>query len=185
MTKEAEERFQREEALRREETVDMLEQAITNYVVEVTHNHDLDHILSERSYTILQAVGDLERIGDHAENLVELTDYCMVNKIEISDVANDGLREMMETVQQAVSNSLLALRNNNALLAREVIDMDDEVDRMEADLRKGHITRLNAGACSATAGAAYLDMLSNLERIGDHAVNIAQIVLEREKTEKK
>ncbi|MBO5140421.1 MAG: hypothetical protein J6B76_07205, partial [Peptococcaceae bacterium] len=53
------------------------------------------------------------------------------------------------------------------------------------DLRKGHITRLNAGACSATAGAAYLDMLSNLERIGDHAVNIAQIVLEREKTEKK
>ena len=173
------------EALRREETVDMLEQAITNYVVEVTHNHDLDHILSERSYTILQAVGDLERIGDHAENLVELTDYCMANKIEISDVANDGLREMMETVQQAVSNSLLALRNNNALLAREVIDMDDEVDRMEADLRKGHITRLNAGACSATAGAAYLDMLSNLERIGDHAVNIAQIVLEREKTEKK
>ncbi|MBP3342196.1 MAG: Na/Pi cotransporter family protein, partial [Peptococcaceae bacterium] len=173
------------EALRREETVDMLEQAITNYVVEVTHNHDLDHILSERSYTILQAVGDLERIGDHAENLVELTDYCMVNKIEISDEANDGLREMMETVQQAVSNSLLALRNNNALLAREVIDMDDEVDRMEADLRKGHITRLNAGACSATAGAAYLDMLSNLERIGDHAVNIAQIVLEREKTEKK
>ncbi|MBQ2836514.1 MAG: Na/Pi cotransporter family protein, partial [Peptococcaceae bacterium] len=173
------------EALRREETVDMLEQAITNYVVEVTHNHDLDHILSERSYTILQAVGDLERIGDHAENLVELTDYCMANKIEISDVANDGLREMMETVQQAVSNSLLALRNNNALLAREVIDMDDEVDRMEVDLRKGHITRLNAGACSATAGAAYLDMLSNLERIGDHAVNIAQIVLEREKTEKK
>lgn len=173
------------EALRREETVDMLEQAITNYVVEVTHSHDLDHILSERSVTILQAVGDLERIGDHAENLVELTDYCMENHIEISDMANDGLREMMEAVQKAVSDALLALRNNNALVAREVIDTDDEIDRMEIDLRKGHIARLNAGACSATAGAAYLDMLSNLERIGDHAVNIAQIVIEREKTAKR
>jgi phosphate:Na+ symporter len=172
------------EALRREETVDMLEQAITNYVVEVTQNHDLDRVLSERSHTILQAVGDLERIGDHAENLVELTDYCMENNIEISDVANDGLREMMEAVQKALSDSLLALRNNNALLAREVIDTDDEVDRMEATLRKGHIARLNAGACNATAGAVYLDMLSNLERIGDHAVNIAQIVLERERTAK-
>ena len=172
------------EALRREETVDMLEQAITNYVVEVTQNHDLDRVLSERSHTILQAVGDLERIGDHAENLVELTDYCMENNIEISDVANDGLREMMEAVQKALTDSLLALRNNNALLAREVIDTDDEVDRMEATLRKGHIARLNAGACNATAGAVYLDMLSNLERIGDHAVNIAQIVLERERTAK-
>ena len=55
---------------------------------------------------------------------------------------------------------------------------------MEATLRKGHIARLNAGACNATAGAVYLDMLSNLERIGDHAVNIAQIVLERERTAK-
>lgn len=173
------------EALRREETVDMLEQAITNYVVEVTHNHDLDQVLSKRSYMLLQAVGDLERIGDHAENLIELTDYCLENKIEMSKSANDGLREMMELVQDAVRDALEALRNNNRDLAIKVIEQDDRVDVMEVELRKGHIARLNAGACSAGAGAVYLDILSNLERIGDHAVNLAQEVLEQGKKAEK
>ncbi len=167
------------ESLKREETVDMLEQAVTNYVVEVTHNHDLDQVLSKRSYMLLQGVGDLERIGDHAENLIELTDYCLENKIEISKDANQGLREMMQLVQSAVRDSLEALRNNDRDLAIKVIEQDDRVDVMEVELRKGHIARLNAGACSAGAGAVYLDILSNLERIGDHAVNLAQEVLEQ------
>ncbi|MBR4943988.1 MAG: Na/Pi cotransporter family protein [Peptococcaceae bacterium] len=167
------------ESLKREETVDMLEKAITSYVVEVTHNHDLDQVLSKRSYMLLQAVGDLERIGDHAENLIELTDYCMENKIEMSQGANDGLREMMEMVQDAVRDSLDALRNNDRDLAIKVIEQDDRIDVMEVELRKGHISRLNAGACSAGAGAVYLDILSNLERIGDHAVNLAQEVLDQ------
>lgn len=169
----------KKESMQREETVDMLEQAITNYVVEVTHNHDLDQILSERSYMLLQAVGDLERIGDHAENLIELTDYCRENKIEMSKEANDGLREMMQLVERAVRDSLDALRNNDRDLAIKVIEQDDRVDVMEVELRKGHIARLNAGACSAGAGAVYLDILSNLERIGDHAVNLAQEVLDK------
>lgn len=169
------------ESLKREETVDMLEQAITNYVVEVTHNHDLDQVLSKRSYMLLQAVGDLERIGDHAENLIELTDYCRENKIEMSKEANEGLREMMRMVESAVRDSLEAIRNNNRDLAIKVIEQDDRVDVMEVELRKGHIARLNAGACSAGAGAVYLDILSNLERIGDHAVNLAQEVLEQGK----
>lgn len=166
------------EALRRENTVDILEQAITQYVIDATYGHDVNHTLSQRSYMILQAVGDLERVGDHAENLVELTDYCLENKIEMSKEANDRLREMMQMVEKALADSLTALRNNNVDLAQKVIEQDDIIDEMESDLRKGHITRLNAGACSAAAGAVYLDILSNLERIGDHAVNLAQAVIE-------
>lgn len=168
----------KEEALRRENIVDILEQAITHYVIDATYGHDVNHVLSQRSYMILQAVGDLERVGDHAENLVELTDYCKENKIEMSKEANEGLREMMQAVNKAMADSLTALRNNNVILARQVIEQDDIIDDMESDLRKGHIARLNAGACSAAAGAVYLDILSNLERIGDHAVNLAKAVLE-------
>ncbi len=168
----------KEEALRRENIVDILEQAITHYVIDATYGHDVNHVLSQRSYMILQAVGDLERVGDHAENLVELTDYCKENKIEMSKEANEGLREMMQAVNKAMADSLTALRNNNVTLARQVIEQDDIIDDMESDLRKGHIARLNAGACSAAAGAVYLDILSNLERIGDHAVNLAKAVLE-------
>lgn len=168
----------KEEALRRENIVDILEQAITHYVIDATYGHDVNHVLSQRSYMILQAVGDLERVGDHAENLVELTDYCKENKIEMSKEANEGLREMMQAVNKAMADSLTALRNNNVTLAQQVIEQDDIIDDMESDLRKGHIARLNAGACSAAAGAVYLDILSNLERIGDHAVNLAKAVLE-------
>lgn len=168
----------KEEALRRENIVDILEQAITNYVIEATHGHEINHALSQRSYMILQVIGDLERVGDHAENLVELTDYCQENKIEMSDEANNSLREMMHLVQKALADSMTALRNNNVVLAKEVILQDDIIDQMENDLRKGHIVRLNAGSCSAAAGAVYLDILSNLERIGDHAVNLAQAVIE-------
>ena len=117
-------------------------------------------------------------MGDHAENLVELTDYCRENKIKMSDEANKKLSEMMHLVEKALVDSLTSLRNNNVELAKKVIEQDDIIDSMENELRKGHITRLNAGACSAVAGAVYLDILSNLERIGDHAVNLAQAVLE-------
>ncbi len=171
----------KEEALRRENIVDILEQAITHYVIDATYGHDVNHVLSQRSYMILQAVGDLERVGDHAENLVELTDYCRENKIEMSKEANEGLREMMQAVNKAMTDSLTALRNNNVALAKQVIEQDDRIDDMENNLRKGHIARLNAGSCSAMAGAVYLDILSNLERIGDHAVNLAQAVLEDQK----
>ena len=85
---------------------------------------------------------------------------------------------MMHLVEKALVDSLTSLRNNNVELAKKVIEQDDIIDSMENELRKGHITRLNAGACSAAAGAVYLDILSNLERIGDHAVNLAQAVLE-------
>ncbi|MFR6292115.1 MAG: Na/Pi cotransporter family protein, partial [Peptococcaceae bacterium] len=126
----------KEEALRRENIVDILEQAITHYVIDATYGHDVNHVLSQRSYMILQAVGDLERVGDHAENLVELTDYCKENKIEMSKEANEGLREMMQAVNKAMADSLTALRNNNVTLAQQVIEQDDIIDDMESNLRK-------------------------------------------------
>lgn len=166
------------EALLRENAIDVLEQEITKFVIAATNNREMSHVLTERSHLILQAIGDLERVGDHAENLVELTDYCLENKIVISQEANAMLRSMFQEVEQAFGDSLSALRNNNKEIARQVIQRDDIIDNMETELRKGHISRLNAGKCSAGAGAVYLDLLSNLERIGDHAVNIAKYVLD-------
>lgn len=167
----------RDMALSREDAVDSLEQRITQYVIEATYNRDISPGLSNRSFMILQVVGDLERIGDHAENLVELADYCNENRIGISKEAMDSLKEMVVHVEKAFSDSLLAMKTNNSELARSVIALDDVIDQMENDLRKGHITRLNEGKCSGSAGAIYLDILSNLERIGDHAVNIAKYVI--------
>ena len=161
-----------------EEAINALELDITNYVIEATFKKDLSAGLSNRSYIILQSVGDLERIGDHAKNILEQAEYCLENNIVLSESALESLKTMFNYVGQTLRDSLEALRTGNQELAKEVIDFDDMIDQMEVCLRKGHIERLNAGKCSGSAGAVYLDLISSLERIGDHGVNIAKYVLE-------
>lgn len=161
-----------------EEAINALELDITNYVIDATFKKDLSAGLSNRSYIILQSVGDLERIGDHAKNILEQAEYCLENNIVLSESALESLKTMFNYVGQTLRDSLEALRTGNQELAKEVIDFDDMIDQMEVCLRKGHIERLNAGKCSGSAGAVYLDLISSLERIGDHGVNIAKYVLE-------
>jgi phosphate:Na+ symporter len=86
----------------------------------------------------------------------------------------DGMFELtIETVKKAVAS----LDNNDHQLAREVAEKEDMIDKMERKLRKQHILRLNEGSCSGQAGIVFVDIISNLERVGDHAVNIAEAVL--------
>lgn len=167
----------KQSAIRLEDVVDQLEQEITNYVVKATSGKKLDNELYRHSYIILQAVGDLERVGDHAENLIELTDYAQENNVEFSDTAMDDLEQMINAVKEILATSLQALKTESRELAIKTVSSDDIIDQMEIHLRKAHITRLNEGTCNGSAGAIYLDILSNLERIGDHAVNIAGYVL--------
>lgn len=160
-----------------EDLVDRLESEITDYVVKASAGKKLDNELASRSYVILQAVGDLERVGDHGDNLVELTDYALENNVKFSDIALKDLNNMINQVKEIFLMSLEALKTEDVELAKKVVQNDDIIDQMEKDLRKAHIGRLNEGTCSGSAGAVYLDILSNLERIGDHAVNIASYVL--------
>lgn len=174
--------FHRKEEDRRiarqmEDVVDRLEIEITNYVVKATSGKKLSDSLSHRSYSILQAVGDFERVGDHSDNLVDLTNFAIENKVVFSPDALADLKEMMDQVKNIFSKSVEAFKNEDIGLAREVVKNDDIIDNMEKQLRKRHIIRLNEAACSGNAGAIYLDILSNLERIGDHSVNIAKYVL--------
>ncbi|MFZ5942731.1 MAG: Na/Pi cotransporter family protein [Bacillota bacterium] len=160
-----------------EDVVDQLEKDITEYVVKVSAGKKLTDELAKRSYVILQAVGDLERVGDHSDNLVELTDYALENNVKFSETAMEDLQLMIKKVKEILTLSLEALKTDNIQLAKQVVASDDIIDQMEKDLRRGHIGRLNEGTCNGSAGAVYLDILSNLERIGDHAVNIAGYVL--------
>ncbi|MFZ7102325.1 MAG: Na/Pi cotransporter family protein [Peptococcaceae bacterium] len=160
-----------------EDLVDQLEKDITEYVVKASAGKKLDNELAARSYVILQAVGDLERVGDHADNLVELADYAQDNNVKFSDTAIEDLQNMINQVKEILVTSLEALKTEDIELAKKVVQSDDIIDQMEKDLRKAHIGRLNEGTCNGSAGAVYLDILSNLERIGDHSVNIAGYVL--------
>ena len=104
-------------------------------------------------------------------------EYQQANKVKITDDAMSDLEVMFNLTIETVEKAIKSLDLNDTEIAREVAEKEDQIDKMERKLRKQHILRLNEGKCSGQAGIVYVDIISNLERIGDHAVNIAEAVL--------
>ncbi len=160
-----------------EAAIDKLENEITDYVLKITSHKMLTSEQSNLSYRILQVIGDIERVGDHATNLMELTDYAIESKVKFSEQANSDLMNMFEKVQEIFTMALEVLKTDDIALSERVLKYDDIIDELEISLRTGHIERLSQGACNGSYGATFLNIISNLERIGDHSVNIAKYTL--------
>ena len=153
-----------------------LDKEITNYLVTIS-SETLSEADGALHTSLMDTVRDIERIGDHFENIVELIEYKITNKINLTEHAREDLHEMFDltilTVAQAVK-SLELMDREEALV---VLQKEDQIDKMERQFRKKHIIRMNEGLCTGSAGIVFVDIISNLERIGDHAVNIAEEVL--------
>ncbi|HBV98648.1 MAG: sodium-dependent phosphate transporter [Peptococcaceae bacterium BICA1-7] len=161
----------------KEELIDRLDGRITDYIVKLSADKKMSEEQSNYASILLQAVGDLERIGDHADNIVELAVYGKENNLNFSDEAQASIRSLAELTEQTLNMALTALENRDYTLARKVIKNEVIIDNLEREFRYGHIMRLNEGICSGAEGPVFLDILSNMERVGDHAVNIAEYVL--------
>lgn len=160
-----------------EEAINNLDRVTTDYLVELSQESLSEHD-SKLHHSLFQNIRDIERVGDHFENLVELIQAKDSHRVKFSEEATQELREMYELVLDTVSLSVLALDKQSKDFAREVLSKEDRIDELERVLRKRHINRLNKGECSGQAGIIYADIISNLERVGDHAVNIAETILE-------
>ncbi len=165
-----------EVALQLEDAINNLDKKITDYLVELSRR-SLSSAESERHSLLMDTVRDIERIGDHFENIIELVDYQLANKVVISDDAMQDLEGMFNLSIKTLKDAIESLDQNDLNLAKKVKDEEDQIDQMERKLRKQHIVRLNEGLCSGQSGIVYVDIISNLERIGDHSVNIAEAVL--------
>lgn len=163
-------------ALQIEGALNNLDKEITNYLVQLSGS-SFTVMESAKHSALMDSVRDLERIGDHFENIVELVDYKISNKVIITEQAQEDLNEMFDLTLITVEQAMKALGEMDKNEAKEVIKKEDQIDRMERAYRKKHIIRLNEGLCSGSAGIVFVDIISNLERIGDHAVNIAEEVL--------
>jgi len=159
-----------------EDAINTLDKKITNYLVQISAK-PLSGADSEQHAILVDSVRDIERIGDHMENIVEIVDYQLLNRVTLSDEAQRELNEMFELTISTLTNAIESLKNFNVELAHSVIKTEEQIDKMERLLRKRHIVRLNSGNCTGDAGIIFVDIISNLERIGDHAVNIAEAVL--------
>lgn len=160
-----------------EEALNSLNAKITDYLVKLAAV-DLTEQESQEHKTLMHAINDIERIGDHVENIIELIDYKTATRITLSNGAQKELTEMYDLTRATLEKSLQTLASGDMVEARQVIEMEAKLDMLERQFRKNHVVRLNTGECDGQAGMFFVDMLSNLERIGDHAMNITEITLE-------
>ncbi|MDD2359345.1 MAG: Na/Pi cotransporter family protein [Syntrophaceticus schinkii] len=160
-----------------EEIIDELEREITFYLAKLSQK-GFSQTLSGRHTGLLHAVKDIERVGDHAENIAELAWVRIEENLPYSEFAIKELEEMYTLVSEVYKNALGALQEESKVKARLAVQVELFIDQKEKELRNSHLKRLNKGICYPTSGVIFLDIISNLERIGDHANNVAEVVLE-------
>ncbi|MDK2846258.1 MAG: phosphate:Na+ symporter [Synergistales bacterium] len=157
-----------------ERCINELTREITSFATELMQE-SLSPLQSSSLSLYVNGVGDLERVGDHAENLIELFEYKVDNHLVFSDLAMEEFNLMINKAREAVDLAVSALEEGDMEKVNAVLALEDEIDSLERELRMRHIERLNTGVCQPGAGVVFIDILSNLERIGDHANNIALI----------
>ncbi|MDD5018585.1 MAG: Na/Pi cotransporter family protein [Eubacteriales bacterium] len=164
-----------EKVFEQEQIVNFLNHEITSFMaklsaLELSSN---DALITADLFHI---VNDLERISDHAENIAEYTMTRIDNKIPFTDEAIGEIKEMHAQVMAALEDCVMAFANNDKALADEVIRIEKIVDQFEWDLKQNHVERIAKGRCTAAAGMIFTDLITNLERVSDHATNIAYYV---------
>jgi len=164
-----------EDVLKTETDINQLDRMLTSFLVEVDNLSLTEHqhlLVKNMFYTI----SDIERIGDHSENIVELAQMMIDDKIEFSKKGSADLDEITQETITAVTLALEARRTGSRKIAYQVETVENNVDKMEEEFREKHIARLSKGKCTPENGVIFLDIMNNLERVADHANNIAGYV---------
>ncbi|MCR5800261.1 MAG: Na/Pi cotransporter family protein [Lachnospiraceae bacterium] len=163
-----------------EKNIDFLNRAITNYMVKINQStlpiEDLKSIGA-----LFHVANDIERVGDHAENIVECAIMRKEKNISISKEAQIELGKMLDMVNDCYRFSVEMFAHGKDEHMQKIIELEDKIDLMERELQKSHVRRLTNNQCTPEAGMIFSDIVSGLERIGDHAVNIAFSISENEK----
>jgi len=166
------------QAAQKEAAINALEHDIIMYLVKLSQR-SLSDEQSQKLNALLNVCNDLERVGDHAENIQELAEYRIEQKLPFSALAVSELDDMHSRVRGLVQAAMQALEGDDIELAKDIMRRENEIDQMEKELRRSHINRLNENICHPSSGIVFLDIISNLERIADHANNIAEAVLKQ------
>lgn len=158
-----------------EKTINKMQSLLTEYLMKLDTLSLTDKqklILSNLYY----AVSDIERVGDHADNISENANSLLEKNVDFSDTAKEDLKKIADAALLAYDKAIEARRTGSLSLVQEVNKIEMEVDFLEDELREKHIERLVNGKCNPEAGILFLDIISNLERISDHATNLAEYI---------
>lgn len=159
-----------------EKIINTLEKEITNYLVKLS-SYELPKEDSKILSATFHVINDIERIGDHAKNIIELAIEKNENKISIEGEAREELIDMYKKTEEALDLAIYCYSNKDTVEAKKIRDIEEKIDKYEKTLRDNNIVRLNNKTCSASGSTIFLDLISNLERIGDHSTNIAESIV--------
>jgi len=160
----------------KEDVLDTIHREITSYLILVSQK-PLSPKESESLNNLMNISAHLERVGDHIENIADMAQIKINEKLPFSQKAEKDLKYIFSKVEKSLGYSIKALQEHNIEMATVVTKREDDIDRVEESLRNEHIDRLKKQICNPEAGIIYIDILSNLERIGDHAYDISLMVI--------
>ncbi|MCI8799111.1 Na/Pi cotransporter family protein [Acetatifactor muris] len=165
-----------------EENIDFLSHAITDYLVKINQTtlpiEDLKSLGA-----LFHVASDIERIGDHAENVADAAKMRRDQNISLSGEAQKELGEILDMVNTLMRYSIDMFARSDESHMQEVIDLENKVDAKEKEMQRAHVRRLAQGECTPEAGMMFSDLTSGLERVADHATNIAFAIIEAETAE--
>jgi phosphate:Na+ symporter len=161
----------------KEKIVNAMEKQLLDYMVDLT-KLSLTSEQRDKITTLMNTINDIERIGDHSDNIAELALSNIENSAKFSETAKEELNEMIELVHESYKLALLTYKTRDTDIGMKVFEKEKLINAMEKSLRKNHMQRLNEGSCVTQSGIIFLDAISNLERMGDHSVNIAESIIE-------
>lgn len=161
---------------KKEDLTDVLQKEITDFLVALSQQ-SITEETSKEVVSMMHMVSDIERVGDHCENLWTLSQRKLDQKIVFSEVALNEIAEISKLTRDFLAVIVNALEEKDTGVFDEAHRLEDAIDDLEEKLRTNHIKRLNTGECTVNSGLIFIDMLHNFEKIGDHTYNFAKAVV--------
>lgn len=161
---------------KQEDAVDNLQKEITQYLVELSQKN-LERPEAEKLPVLLHSVNDAERIGDHAINILEISERKIDQKLPFSEDSIKRLNYMVEIAVSMIDYAIDALHNDNISSAKNVLEQEDSLNELQVILKQGQVAKIKEGKYNFLSSIVYNDFVDNIEKIGDHTTNIAEGVL--------
>ena len=159
-----------------EEVTDNLQYEITSYLAALSEK-EISEEMSAELPVLMHTINDLERIGDHAENIVEIAERKIEQRLFFSENALNEISMLKSEIGQMCDNIINALEKNDITAATSALASENNINKMQIEFRRSHVCRMAEGICSAESGLIFIDLVDNVEKIGDHLTNIAQAVV--------
>lgn len=165
------------EVIKLEDTTDKYEDKLGTYLVKIS-SKTLSDADSKKVSKMLHAIGDFERLGDHAVNIVKVAQELHEKKLKFSDQAQHELSVLTGALTEILDLTTEAYNNNDVDTAKRVEPLEQVIDQLVAAIKAQHIQRLQAGSCSIEMGFILSDLLNNYSRVSDHCSNVAVAIIE-------